>query len=408
MSYIRSGQTIWTANAVHSSLARPLLTDIDCEVLVIGGGVSGALIAHRLALHGADVVIVDRAQPSSGSTAACTALIQYDLDQPLIEVARQHSLAEAQIAYRACHVALDELQEHTKEFHDRLKFHPRSSVLLARKSRDEKPMRKEMDARNAIGIDVKWATEEELKSEWNINAPAGMISARSMELDPYALANCMLEKAVELGAKLLGPVEVIWDEAITDPDAKFQTIHTTHGPAIHAKYIVVATGYQTPAYVRDHFGKLVSTWAACSKPVADLDRVWPNRQLIWQWGPSYLYARTTLDQRVIFGGGDRGFKDAASRDDLTEKTIASLTKQINELVPGLSVEPEFKWSGTFGETPDGMPYIGCIKDRPGVYFALGFGGNGVTFSTIAARIIANTICPREDVSELAEVFGFDR
>ena len=46
---------------------------------------------------------------------------------------------------------------------------------------------------------------------------------------------------------------------------------------------------------------------------------------------------------------------------------------------------EFAWSGTFGKTKDSLPYIGPYKKTPNTYYALGFGGNGITFSVIAAE-----------------------
>src|SRR5690606_40781506 len=48
--------------------------------------------------------------------------------------------------------------------------------------------------------------------------------------------------------------------------------------------------------------------------------------------------------------------------------------------PDIAFHLDFSWAGTFGETKDGLPYIGPHKDFDHSYFVLGFGGNGITFS----------------------------
>ena len=44
------------------------------------------------------------------------------------------------------------------------------------------------------------------------------------------------------------------------------------------------------------------------------------------------------------------------------------------------------WEGLFAMTPDGLPYIGPHLRYPRHTFALGYGGNGMTFAALAARI----------------------
>ena len=81
---LRSPRTPW----MHSNAARS--QDIDqsfrCEVLVIGAGITGALVAERLVRDGRDVVLVDREDPSQGSTMASTAMLLWEIDRSLSEL----------------------------------------------------------------------------------------------------------------------------------------------------------------------------------------------------------------------------------------------------------------------------------------------------------------------------------
>ena len=74
--------------------------------------------------------------------------------------------------------------------------------------------------------------------------------------------------------------------------------------------------------------------------------------------------------------------------------------------PEENLRPEFAWSGTFGKTKDSLPYIGEFKKTPNAYYALGFGGNGITFSVIAAKIITDQILGNRNQD--SEIFSFER
>ncbi len=67
---------------------------------------------------------------------------------------------------------------------------------------------------------------------------------------------------------------------------------------------------------------------------------------------------------------------------------------------------ETAWAGTFAQTRDGLPYIGQLSAYPCCYFALGYGGNGITFSLIAAQIIRDEILKLHNSA--SRLFSFER
>jgi len=112
----------------------------------------------------------------------------------------------------------------------------------------------------------------------------------------------------------------------------------------------------------------------------------------------------TRDGRAIFGGEDAAFAQDHQRDQLVAEKVGSLVEQFSRWFPHAEFVTEYAWAGTFGETIDGMPYIGRLSGRGREYFAAGFGGNGLTFSTIAARTFSNLI---QDIPDRdAHIFRF--
>jgi glycine/D-amino acid oxidase-like deaminating enzyme len=105
------------------------------------------------------------------------------------------------------------------------------------------------------------------------------------------------------------------------------------------------------------------------------------------------------------GGRDVRFSHKASRG-IYDKKATQLCSDFEELFPGKKLKAEFAWSGTFGKTKDSLPYIGEFAKTPNAYYALGFGGNGITFSVIAAQIITDQI--RGKINPDAEIFSFNR
>lgn len=61
----------------------PLTSNADCDVIVLGGGITGALIAHTLCKKGVAVVVIDKRDIGWGSTSASTAMLQYEIDTEL-------------------------------------------------------------------------------------------------------------------------------------------------------------------------------------------------------------------------------------------------------------------------------------------------------------------------------------
>ena len=74
--------------------------------------------------------------------------------------------------------------------------------------------------------------------------------------------------------------------------------------------------------------------------------------------------------------------------------------------PQWAVRPEFAWTGSFGTTTTGLPYIGAIPRHPRIHAVMGYGGNGITFSQIASEIIPASIKGLADTD--AELFAFNR
>ena len=90
------------------------------------------------------------------------------------------------------------------------------------------------------------------------------------------------------------------------------------------------------------------------------------------------------------------FADEDKRDALIGKKAAAIGRKLQRLFPALDVTPEFRWAGSFGTTGTGLPLIGAIPRKKNCWAILGFGGNGITYSRIAADIVSAALAGKAD------------
>src|SRR5262249_30997818 len=139
---------------------------------------------------------------------------------------------------------------------------------------------------------------------------------------------------------------------------------------------------------------IISTWALATK--RQPRNLWPCESFVWEASDPYLYLRTTSDGRVICGGEDEEFENEDARDALIEAKTKTIALKLKKLFPQLDVDPEFAWAGSFGTTPTGLPIIGAVQRRPRIHAIMGYGGNGITFSRIAAELVTSAILGKKD------------
>ncbi len=117
-----------------------------------------------------------------------------------------------------------------------------------------------------------------------------------------------------------------------------------------------------------------------------------GRVMLWDTERPYHYARWTPDQRLVFGGQDRPKLPRAARADALDRRAELLSADLGEIYPALTgVTPDYAWEGLFATTPDGLPYIGAHRRYPRQLFALGYGGNGMTFGYLAAEVLVRAV-----------------
>ena len=397
---LRTGRPVWFAYRVPSVATEKLVRDVKTDVAVVGMGISGAMIAEALTAQGHQVIAIDRRGPMKGSTAATTALVQFEIDQPLTKLSSMIGRAKAEQAWRRSRLSVESLAARIQELDIRCGLDRRPSLYLAGNALGPGELHEEAEARRQAGIRASYLTAAQLGERFGIRRDGATLSHGNLTLDPRKLTAGLLRRAWERGARFYAPVEAV---AIEDSKSEV-TIATKGGPTITAAHVVLATGYELTDIVPAARHEIISTFAIATRPQPR--QLWPEQAFIWEASEPYLYLRATSDGRVICGGEDEAFSDEEKRDALIGKKAVRLTQKLAKLLPQLDPAPEFAWAGSFGTTTTGLPHIGQAPRHPRVHAVMGYGGNGITYSQIASEIVAGAIDGREDSD--AGLFAFER
>jgi len=376
--------------------------EIKTEIVIMGAGISGALVANYLCQAGYKVTIVDRRHVGLGSTAASTALLQYEIDIPLRDLINKVGEKNAVRSYLLCRQAIDELEIISHQLNDSGLFVRKPSFQFASAKKNVDDLRTEYSLRKKVGFSVRWLEEESIIKKFNFAKSAGILSQDGAEADAYKITHRLLEKCISKnGLQVYDNTEII---AIRHHKQAVELV-TANQIKIRAKKLVIACGYESQQYIPEKVQDLYATYAIASEPFEHSD-FWYKNALIWETSTPYLYLRTSSDNRILMGGKDIPFSNPKKRDGLLNLKTKSLEKSFAKLFPQIPFKTDFKWAGTFASTKDGLPYIGSIRQRPNTFFALGYGGNGIAFSIVAAAIIKDLVGGKKNND--AAIFRFDR
>jgi glycine/D-amino acid oxidase-like deaminating enzyme len=378
-----------------------LKENVSADIAIIGGGISGALAAWHLQQAGFKVVLADRRHIGMGSTAASTALLQYEIDTPLHKLVDKVGEYNAVQSYLLCNKAIADIEELCKKFGEKGVFVRRPSLQFASYKKHVAGLEKEYQLRRANGIKLEWLDEKEIEKKFGFAKPAALFSSDGAELDAYWLTHILLRRSILRGLR-------VYDHTpVTDIRYEKRGVEllTDMGKKIKAKKLVIACGYESQRYLPMQVQQLHSTYAIVSEPIPD-QAFWYRKALVWETDEPYIYMRTTDDGRILIGGKDIPYSDPEKRDKLIALKTRQLEKSFSRLLPSIPFKTDFSWAGTFASTKDGLPYIGSIRQLPHTYFALGFGGNGITFSILAAQIIRDVLQGKKN--EGVDIFSFDR
>lgn len=398
---LHSGKSNWIDSLLPLPPFPTLEQDASCDVLVVGAGECGALCAYELTNRGLDVIVVDKRKAASGTSSASTGMLQVANDKSLHSCIHSLGPERGVRFYGLCREALDRLERLSSALDADCQFRRRDSLYFASCEEDVSALRTEYETLRKYGFDADYLKESDIGSRFSFRKPAAIYYRNDAEMNPYRFVNALLRHVSRRGARIFEHTEVKRHTTLKDG-----IVFHTPNHRIRAKHAVIAAGYETQEWKRNPNAVMESTFAIATQRLDGFPG-WPGRCLIWETARPYLYLRTSADNRIVAGGLDERTAHPAERERMLRRKSDLLAERLRQLFPRMpELRAEYAWTAAFARTHDNLPLIGSQEAFPRCYFALGYGGNGSVYSTIASQIVTGLLVDGHHPD--AELFRFDR
>jgi glycine/D-amino acid oxidase-like deaminating enzyme len=384
---LRLGRPMWIRHSTGRTQRYPSLSGhYDTSVAIVGGGMTGALVAHAFASAGISTAVLEAGLVGRGSTVASSALLLQEPDLELLQLEDRYGARTSRRIWQVSHESVRDLIALLKRLGIRCDLTTRDAVYYATNAEAVERLRREFRLRSRSGFEAEWLGPGDLRRLTGIAGQGAIHTRGSAQFDPYRACVGLLRSAVVEGAQVFERSEVTRIRGKRD-SVRLRTATGT----VDARRIVIATGYATPRFraLAGRF-RMYRTYVLATEPMGVAQRrdLGLRDVMVWDTERPYHYARWTPGHRLLLGGGDRRVRPGQRRRQQFEGATRELRDYFETRLPALAtIKTEFAWEGLFAMTPDSLPYVGSHRRYPGHWFALGYGGNGMTFGFLAARLL---------------------
>lgn len=378
---------------------------LTADVVVIGGGLTGAVAASVLARGGLDVILLEAGRVASAETAAAMGAVMPQPSPSFVETAAAIGLAAARTAWKETRTAALEYASALKRLDRRADVTPAPLIFHAATPDAAARLTKEHSARKAAGLAAPWLRPAALEAEIGTSTAGGLRLAEAATIDPVRTAIGFLKAAEEAGARVFekSPVK----------RTRFTRTSATvvlADAAIATRGIYVATGRPGSLFpqLRRHVREFEAYTVVTEPLTAAMRRETGSRAtLIGEAGVDAHWLRWLKDERALFSGAPGPVVAPRRRDAVLVQRTGQLMYELSLRYPVMSGLPaKWSWSVPVVTTTDGLPWIGPHRNHPFHYFALALGWHGEAMAWFAARAALRYFTDssrREDA-----VFGFTR
>jgi glycine/D-amino acid oxidase-like deaminating enzyme len=375
----------------------------EVDVAIVGAGMTGGMIAALFAKAGVSVAVLEAARAGSGSTAASTALLLQEPDLDLSSLAKRYGPAASRRIWELSFSAARHLASAFREQKIACDLRYRDSVYYTKSVERAQVLRRELAVRHDAGLPGEWLSPRRVRDLTGLTAAGAIRTRGNAQLNPYHACQGLLATADRHGAAIYERSRV----RRIQQRPRGVRLSTERG-TIDADQVVIATGYATQEF-RPLAGRfrLRHTFVLATNPLTRRQRleIGLGPVMLWDTERPYHYVRWTPDYRLLLGGADRPARPR--RQTMFSEGAQELREYFELHLPALAdIGIDYAWEGLFATTPDGLPYIGPHRRYPRHAFALGYGGNGMTFAWMAAQILLEQW--KGIASSDHQLFGFNR
>lgn len=374
------------------------------DVVIVGGGLTGCAAAYLCANAGLTTILLEQDRIGQARTSRGVGLLTPEPGPSFREVTSAHGLKAARRVFDAWRRGALEGAALLRRLRVPCALDRRDTIVAVRRD-EEKLLRREYAARGAAGLDAAWLVERQVQARMSVEASGALKTGGGFALDPYRACLGLVVAAAARGAFCFERSKV--------RTVRFTRRHAdvvVDGGKIRTRRVIVATGTATAEFkaLQRHFTPREAYVVVTGRMPAPMRRQLgdPRAVLTDLHAPPH-HVRWSGHDRLIIAGADQHETPERKRPEAVVQRTNELMYELLTMYPAIyGLQPEYGWDAPYGQTADGLMYIGAHRNFPHQMFALGDRAVSVTGAFVAARILLRAVQGAPDPAD--EVFSWTR
>ena len=358
----------------------PLAGDVQVEACVIGAGVGGLSCARRLARHGIETLVLERATVAAGASGRNGGFLIAGLAPFHNDAIELYGREWAARVYARTLEAQEEMYALAAELGVGDAVRRVGSLRVSASKAEAEHVRRHVQSLNEDGFPAQLLERDELPPALQRSAWNACLTDHDGSLQPARWIRSLAGHAERAGARIHEGSEV---QAPVDG-----TLILERG-SVSAKHVVVAADGALPRLVPAYEGRVRARrlHMVATEPLGE--RI--VDQLVYsRWGYEYFQQRP--DGRILAGGfgdvdGDASYTDSGDGDP---RIWDRIERYLREDI-GMDAPITHRWTGTVGYSEERRPFVGPAPGRPGLWVAGGYSGTGNVPGFMAGQELADMI-----------------
>ena len=385
----RDGATtsLWQTGVANYNTKPTAFNAATYDVLIVGGGITGITTALLLQKAGKKCLVAEAHGLCFGTTGGTTAHINSFFDNSYDQIQSDFGKEAAQLVSKATKQSRELFKKHVDEYKIDCGYEEKDGYLYAQTPEQADELDKIYNASKQAGASVEYAQEIPVPFEFQ----KAVVYRGQAQLHPARYVQALAKAFEDGGGVILQncPVEKF------EKEEDLLLIETANG-TIKAKNLIWATHIPPGVNILHFRNAPYRSYAIAVK----LNGGYPNHLSYDLYEPYHYYRTQEVDGQSYFIAGGEDHKTA--HEENTETCFNNLIAHVKKHFD--VAELTHKWSSQYFEPADGLAYIGHLPGNPdNVYVATGYGGNGITYSHIAALVLTDLITKGE--SEYKDLFS---
>jgi glycine/D-amino acid oxidase-like deaminating enzyme len=374
---------LWLAGSSSPDVSSSSFREgMHADVAVIGGGITGLTAALLLRERGRQVIVLEQERIGAGESGRTTAHITAAIDARYRRIERTFGKAAAKTVAAAGRAAIEQMASLVERYSIGCRFRRLPGFLYTERRSKVAELKGEAVSAREAGLAVSWVTEVPLPFQTR-----GAV--RFEDQAQFEPLRYLLGIATQLADSVVEGIRV---ERITEGDPC--VIETDRGritaDAVFVTGNVEVGGVALPPRIT-RSRTYVLAMPVEGEPPEGLfrDTADPYHYTRWQETDQGLY--------LLVGGEDHPAADPQQAGGAFERLQQFAVERFG------GPAPRYRWWGEIVESFDGLPLIGPLSAAGKIYQATAFAGQGTTFGTVAAMIVADQLTGRPNAwSQLFE------